>query len=430
MPLPASLRIILPVLPLCLLSACPRAVIPTPEPPGPCEDSAPSASQAPTEKFVPVPVPVPGEYIVVLQEPPQGEVGVNTSLVAQNLVELYGGNVFLMYETALRGFAIRMSEEQARKLAQVPQVKYVQQNGVVTISGGRQAEPTWGIDRVDQRDLPLDQVYQYGSSGQGVHAYIIDTGIRFSHQEFAGRAEYGFDAVGDGQEGNDCNGHGTHVAGTVGGNTYGVAKGVRLHAVRVLDCRGSGTTAGVIAGVDWVTENRQLPAVANMSLGGGASPALDDAVRRSIAAGVTYVLAAGNENQDACRRSPARTREAVTVGATTDADERASFSNWGSCVDVFAPGHQITSAWHSGDDASRSISGTSMAAPHVAGVVALYLQNKPAATPSDVAAALSDSSTPGKVANAGRCSANRLAYSGFMGGNAPPAPTATGGPSR
>jgi subtilisin family serine protease len=307
-------------------------------------------------------------------------------------------------------------------MAAAPDVEYVQQNGVVKAIES-QGGATWGIDRVDQRDLPLNKTYLYEATGQGVHAYIIDTGIRISHREFGGRADHAFDAVGDSMHGEDCHGHGTHVSGTVGGATFGVAKNVQLHAVRVLDCQGSGTTAMVVAGVDWVTKNHQSPAVANMSLGGDKDQAIDDAVRRSIESGVVYTLAAGNESGDACDKSPSRTLEAITVGATTNGDMRASFSNYGDCVDVFAPGKDITSAWHWDDKATRVLSGTSMAAPHVAGVVALYLERHPNDAPAAVAGALYENSTRDKVEDPGQCSPNRMTYSGFVDGRALQAPT-------
>ena len=404
---------------LSLLVGCPAKNIPKPSdpappPPGGCASAEEVMPQARAEKFLTATRAVPGEYIVVLKPPVPGEKAFRSGLVAENLVARFGGSVFHTYEHALRGFATRMTPEQARALSAAPEVEYVEENGVVSISGGNQPDATWGIDRLDQHDLPLNQTYLYNASGKGVHAYIIDTGIRISHSEFGGRAEHSFDSFSDAQKGNDCNGHGTHVAATVGGNLYGVAKGVQLHAVRVLNCDGSGSIAGVIAGVDWVANNRVLPAVANMSLGGGKSDALDDAVRRAIGAGVTFVVAAGNENQDACSRSPARTPEAITVGATTNADQRSSFSNWGRCVDVFAPGSQILSAWLTDDSSTKVLNGTSMAAPHVAGVAALFLERNASATPAAVTSALVDNSTADKVANAGRCSPNRLMFSGFI----------------
>jgi subtilisin family serine protease len=280
-----------------------------------------------------------------------------------------------------------------------------------------QTGATWGIDRIDQRDLPLSTTFSYVNTGLGVTAYIVDTGIRLSHTQFTGRVSSGYDAI-DGGSADDCNGHGTHVAGTVGGTTVGVAKGVSLVAVRVLDCGGSGTWSGVVAGVDWVAANAVKPAVANMSLGGGASTTLDDAVARAINAGVTFVVAAGNGNtggkaQPACNYSPARVPAAITVGATGSTDAKASYSNYGTCVDIFAPGNSILSAWYTSDTAGNTISGTSMASPHVAGVAALYLQSNGAASPATVSNALTSGATVGKVTNAGTGSPNRLLFTAY-----------------
>ncbi|MFG2332092.1 S8 family serine peptidase [Streptomyces sp. NPDC048604] len=319
------------------------------------------------------------------------------------------------YRSVLKGFSASMSRARAARLAADPRVKYIEQNATVRMAG-TQPDATWGLDRVDQRNLPLSTTYTYDTTASNVTAYIIDTGIRTSHGEFGGRASVGTDTVGDGQNGQDCQGHGTHVAGTVGGAKYGVAKGVKLVAVRVLGCDGSGTTAGVIAGVDWVTANAQKPAVANMSLGGSANASLDDAVKRSIASGVTYAVAAGNGlpllglPANACNYSPARVPEALTVGATDRTDRRASFSNYGRCVDLFAPGVDITSAWKDGDSATNTISGTSMATPHTVGAAALYLSAHPTAAPAQVNAALVANATPDKVQNPLTGSPNKLLY--------------------
>lgn len=364
---------------------------------------------------------VPGEYIVVLDD------GVtDAESLAAELAGKHGGVKTHVYKHALKGFSVKMSEPAAAQLSLDPRVFYVEENGWVS-SWASQANATWGIDRIDQRDLPLNSTYNYDRTGAGVKAYIIDTGIRLSHSDLGGRAIDGHDAVDGSLPAADCNGHGTHVAGTVGGTTWGVAKNVTLVAVRVLDCAGSGTWAGVIAGVDWVTANHAAgaPAVANMSLGGGAATSVDDAVRASIADGVTYSISAGNDSGgDACTKTPARVAEALTVASSTSTDARSSFSNIGTCVDIFAPGSSITSAWHTSDTATNTISGTSMSAPHVAGVAALYLEANPSASPAAVAQALKDNATPNKITNAGTGSPNLLLHSLF--GAPPPPPPSTG----
>ena len=304
---------------------------------------------------------------------------------AQRLVRRYGGVVRASF-TAVGGFHATMTRTQARRLAAHPAVQSVEQDARIS-ADDVQSNPTWGLDRIDQPALPLSKTYTYRSAA-GVTAYVLDTGIRTTSKEFGGRARAGFDAITKGGKAEDCQGHGTHVAGTIGGATYGVAKDVKLVAVRVLGCDGSGSYSAIIAGVDWVTKNAVKPAVANMSLGGTTSKTLDEAVKKSIASGVTYALAAGNDKKDACRQSPARQPDAITVAATDNTDTRASFSNFGTCVDIFAPGVKIVAASSTSDTGTKTMSGTSMASPHVAGAAALVLGAHPAFTPKQVRDAL------------------------------------------
>lgn len=408
-----------------------------------CQPDSDSAAVAPAADTVPetataqvgaVGTAVENRYIVVLEK--SGLSGL-TDLVSQveALAASYGIDIDRVYEHALDGFVGEMPAAVAALLALDPLVAYVEQDRIVGATA-TQANATWGLDRIDQEDLPLDSNYQFASNGAGAHAYIIDTGIRSSHSEFSGRLGNGYNTVGGGgllgiggaaadpNDTEDCNGHGSHVAGTVGGSEFGVAKGSTLHPVRVLDCNGSGLNSGVIAGVDWVMANHQKPAVANMSLGGGNSTALDDAVRAAINAGVSFVVAAGNDNADACTGSPNRVAEAVTVGSTTASDTRSSFSNKGTCVDIFAPGSSIRSAGISNDSSTATMSGTSMAAPHVAGIAALYLAANPAALPGEVFSSIIAAAVSNRLSGIGAGSPNVLAQNDVAGAGADLPPVA------
>lgn len=360
--------------------------------------------------------PVAGEYLVVLRD---GKARASTD--AMSMARAHGGTVLDTWSAALNGFAVRMDAPSAARLAADPRVASVHENGLVRLAAD-QPSPPWGLDRVDQRQLPLNSNYSYDTTAPSVHAYILDTGIRTTHQEFGGRAVVGYDAINDGWNGRDCHGHGTHVAGTLGGATYGVAKAVQLVSVRVLNCYGNGTFAQVISGINWVTANAVRPAVANMSLISYANATVDQAVRNSINSGVTYVVAAGNANYDACYYSPARVAEAITVGATVSIDYRAGYSNYGTCLDLFAPGTSILSAWSASDTATAVISGTSMASPHTAGAAALHLGANPLATPAQVRNALVTNATAGYVINPGTGSPNRLLYVGTAPQPPPPPP--------
>jgi subtilisin family serine protease len=342
-------------------------------------------------------------YIVVLRPGATGA----------GLTQRYGARVVDNYQTAVRGFSARMTATQAHRLAADPAVRYVEQDATVALADAPAPVPAWGLDRIDQRTRVLSKTYT-APSAAGVTAYVLDTGLRISHEEFGGRASNGYDFVDQDRVAQDCNGHGTHVAATIGGRTYGVAKDVKLVGVRVLGCDGSGSYAGIIAGIDWVTAHAHLPAVANMSLGGTTSKALDEALNRSIAKGVTYVVAAGNDNRDACHQSPADTPAAITVGATDDNDKRASFSNYGACLDIFAPGVRIKSASNKSNTATMTMSGTSMASPHVAGAAALVLGAHPDWSPARVRDELVAQADPAAVSSAGRGSTTKLLYTGFL----------------
>lgn len=351
---------------------------------------------------------IKNQYIVILNK----DIGPVKDF-AQNIAKQHGGRILQSYDSALKGFAIYLPDTAGTAFIEAmkknPQVLSVENDTVVNIDATTQTNPDWGLDRIDQKALPLNSTYSYSQTGTGTTAYIVDTGILSTHQEFSGRVLSGYTAISDGNGTTDCNGHGTHVAGTVGGTTYGVAKNVKLVPVRILGCDGSGASSNVIAGLDWILKNGSKPAVVNMSLGGAASSSLDSAVENLYNNGYVMVVAAGNSNTDACTSSPARTSNAITVAATDNTDTRASYSNYGSCVDIFAPGSQINSSWIGSNTATKVLNGTSMATPHVAGVVAELLQSTPTATPQTITSNLLNQATSDVVKNPSG-SPNRLLY--------------------
>ncbi|MFG3040936.1 S8 family peptidase [Streptomyces sp. NPDC048330] len=343
---------------------------------------------------------VDGSFVVIL----------DASANKEALAKKYGGTLQRSYGSEVNGFsASGLTVQEAKRLAADPAVGTVVQNKRFSINETQEKPPSWGLDRIDQAETAGDEKYTYpDAGGEGVTAYVIDTGVRITHQDFGGRATHGFDAVDKDDSADDGNGHGTHVAGTIAGTSHGVAKKAKIVAVRVLDDNGSGTTDQVVAGIDWVTEHHSGPSVANMSLGGGADEALDAAVQRAIASGVTFAVAAGNESSDAGQGSPSRVPEAITVASSTKDDEQSDFSNFGAVVDLYAPGSDITSDWNDSDTGVKTISGTSMATPHVVGAAALYLAAHPSATPAETAAALTGAATSDAIKNPSSGTANKL----------------------
>ena len=351
---------------------------------------------------------IKNQYIVILNK----DVG-SSNEFAQGIAKQHGGKVLQTYDAVLKGFAIYLPDVAGTAFVEAmkknPKVVSVENDTIMKVDATTQSNPDWGLDRIDQKNLPLDSAYSYLQTGSGTTAYIVDTGILSTHQQFSGRVLSGYTAISDGNGTNDCHGHGTHVAGTVGGSTYGVAKNVSLVPIRILGCDGSGASSNVIAGLDWILKNGKKPAVVNMSLGGEANTSLDSAVENLFNNGYVMVVAAGNSNTDACSTSPARVSKAITVAATDSTDTRASYSNYGSCVDIFAPGSQINSSWIGSNTATKVLNGTSMATPHVVGVVAEMLQSTPTATPQTISNNLLNQASNNVVKNPSG-SPNRLLY--------------------
>ena len=387
-----------------------------------CQDAAaptPPTRAADVLRTPLVAQPATQDYIVVLRDTERDVVGTSTRLAA-----LEGTGVKVHWEHALKGFLVKLTPGAAAAMARAPEVTLIEPDSRVTMTATQAPTPSWGLDRIDQR-LGLDHSYTYNNTGAGVDAYIFDTGILWNHTEFVGRVGNGYSAFADNIGTSDCNGHGSHVAGIVGGTTYGVAKQVTLHPVRVLDCFGIGFASSVISGINWMITDATAPAVANMSLAGVANPVLDQAVANAVAAGIVLVVSSPNANADACFYSPARAASAITVNASDNLDNQLPYSGYGTCTDLFAPGASITSAYIGGRSAFAVATGTSQAAPHVAGAVALYLSANPGATTAQVAQALVGNATPNRIFNAGLGSPNRLLYMGFIGvAVLPPAPTA------
>jgi serine protease len=356
--------------------------------------------------------PIKGQYIVVLKDEAQLSTKERGKKAMDRIADVaiaHGLKVDMAYEHALQGFVTRGNEASMKRLMKDERVAFIEEDGM-SYPGVTQTGATWGIDRIDQRDRPLNGTYIYDTGASNVRVYVIDSGIHASHTQFGGRVSGGATAISDGRGTGDCNGHGTHVAGTIGSATYGVAKQVRLVPVRVFGCTGGSANSTIVAGIDWVRNNHVKPAVVNMSLGGPAASTIDTATNNLINAGVTVVVAAGNDNANACNFSPARVANAITVGSTTSTDARSSFSNFGTCVNIFAPGSSILSTWWTSNSATNTISGTSMAAPHVAGEAALILAVTPSATPATVRNTIINTATTNRISNVGSGSPNRLLF--------------------